>query len=130
MPPPVYTLEQADRALPLIRAIVRDLHTQYLRMRARTAMLGRKGALRRAEDHGDLPREVRDTLAEIRSLTRELEELGVTIEHPELGVVSLRATVEGREVHLCWKLGEPALAYFYPVDGTYEGRMPLPRARA
>ncbi|MFQ5860927.1 MAG: DUF2203 family protein [Dehalococcoidia bacterium] len=32
---------------------------------------------------------------------------------------------EGREVHLCWLLGEPEVQFWHEVDAGFPGRQPL-----
>ena len=32
---------------------------------------------------------------------------------------------DGREVYLCWRLGEPEVAYWHELDAGYTGRRPL-----
>ena len=123
-----YTLDKAERALPLIGAIARDLHETYLRMRSRLADLGHDVPLQRIETEADLPEDVRELLTEIRGLGRELRELGVTLEDPELGLVSFRGLVEGLEVNLCWKIGETEVRSWYALGASYEDRRPLPVA--
>jgi hypothetical protein len=33
--------------------------------------------------------------------------------------------LEGREVYLCWELGEEAVAYWHDLEAGYGGREPL-----
>jgi hypothetical protein len=32
---------------------------------------------------------------------------------------------DGREVYLCWKLGEERIDYWHDIDAGYDGRQPL-----
>lgn len=121
----LYTREQADQVLPLVRAIVEDQREVYLRVRRSLA------AFRSIEDldeiSGDhrLPPALRDDLAELRGYLLELEELGARVEDPELGLVTLRGLHGGEVVNLCWKLGEDRIRFWYPKDGDYQARRPL-----
>ncbi|HKZ50425.1 MAG TPA: DUF2203 family protein, partial [Dehalococcoidia bacterium] len=36
-----------------------------------------------------------------------------------------RAVRQGREVYLCWRLGEPGIAFWHELEAGYMGRQPL-----
>ncbi len=130
VPHSLYTPEQADRMLPLVRAIVEDQREVYLRLRRDlTAFRGVEDLEEVSGDHG-LPDGLRDDLAELRDLLLELKELGVTVEDPEIGLVTMRGLVGGEIVNLCWKLGEERVRFWYPDGGSYDARRPLDAAGA
>ena len=41
------------------------------------------------------------------------------------GLVDFPALRDGREVYLCWELGENEVAYWHDLEGGYGGREPL-----
>ncbi len=56
----------------------------------------------------------------------ELEDEGIILRDPERGLIDFTALHNGREVLLCWQLGEDELAWWhFPEDG-FAGRRPLP----
>jgi len=56
----------------------------------------------------------------------ELEAQGIVLRDPERGLIDFTALHNGREVLLCWQLGEEDLAWWhFPEDG-FAGRRPLP----
>ncbi len=124
--PAIRTIEEARRALPLLRAIADDAHTTYVRLRARLRRLRGALPLERVHDDAGLPDEVRTDLRDLNDQMRELAELGARVVDPELGILYVDATVDGHPAHLCWKLGEDDIRYFVPLDGGYEDRRPLP----
>lgn len=122
---PTYTRDQADRALPLIRAIARDFHVTYVDLRQRLQAYQRDADLSGLRHEEDLPEEIRDRLAELRGLVAELQQLGVTLEDPELGLVSFRGLEGEQVVNFCWKLGEDGVRYAFDLDESYQQRRPL-----
>jgi hypothetical protein len=75
-------------------------------------------------------------VAEAKSLEARIDdglgwfrEQGVQVKGvaPALLDFPARATVDGREqvVLLCWREGEPALAWYHPVETGYLGRAPI-----
>ncbi|MFL5574665.1 MAG: DUF2203 domain-containing protein [Gemmatimonadaceae bacterium] len=125
-----FTVEQANRTLPLVRRIVADVVAQYRRWQDRVRELELLNADRtpnhpvpRAEE---LEREIQSLAAEIDGFTRELAQLGIELKDHSLGLVDFPGVVGGREVYLCWRVGEPAVQYWHDKDAGYAGRRPLP----
>jgi hypothetical protein len=121
----LYTREQADQVLPLIRAIVEDQREVYLRIRRNLAAFRSIEELDEISGDHRLPDAMRDDLAEMRAYLLELEELGARVQDPELGLVTLRGIHHGEVVNLCWKLGEERIRCWFPKDGDYAARRPL-----
>lgn len=121
----LYTPDQADQMVPLIRAIVEDQREVYLRLRHNLAAFRTVEELDEISGDHDLPKTVRDDLAELRTYLLEIEELGVRIDDPEKGVVSMRGLHNGEVVNLCWRLGEERVAYWYPAGGEPADRQRL-----
>ena len=119
--PPRFTRESATAALRLIGPIVRELRLAFDALQRH----GRQGSLRSVAESGDLPPEIRSGLTDVGALLTELQELGVRVEDPELGLVALPGRLEGTDVQFCWKLGEPEVRYWYPEGGSYDQRRPV-----
>jgi hypothetical protein len=124
----LYTPEQADSVLPLVRAIVEDQREVYIRLRRNLKAFRSVEDLEDVSGDHSLPTGMRDDLAELRSLLIELKELGVNVEDPEIGLVTMRGLHDGEVVNLCWKLGEDRVRFWYPEGGSYSGRRPLDAA--
>ncbi len=131
----VFTLQQANATLPLVRAIVGDLvelSREVFERRHRLAILfeGRKrdtfGPYRDelAQIEEDLDR---DTVR-LQEYAEELEQLGVELRSATEGLVDFPAVMEDRLVFLSWKLGEPEVGFWHELDGGYQGRQPLNRS--
>jgi hypothetical protein len=121
----LYTREQADQVLPLVRAVVEDQREVYLRVRRNLSEFRSLEELDEISGDHRLPRAMREDLAEMRTYLLELEELGVKVEDPELGLVTMRGMHRGEVVNLCWKLGEDRVRFWFPKDGDYAARRPL-----
>src|SRR4051812_30983253 len=128
-----FTVAQANATLPLVRAIVRDISELALSLRDRQDRLarlneqGREGNLSTAHDE-----ELRQVEAELergqesmRDYIRELLQLGVELKDPFTGLVDFPSQFEGREVYLCWRLGEPDVGHWHELDAGFAGRQKL-----
>jgi hypothetical protein len=62
----------------------------------------------------------------IQPILDGLEELGIVLRDPARGLIDFPAIHLGRQVHLCWQLGEDDIGWWhFPEDG-FAGRHPLP----
>lgn len=127
---PVFTVELANRTLPLVRRIVADIVQEYPRWRDLVARYELLSAGARPEwgeslDMQRVHREI-ETLAErIESYRRELEQIGCQLKDAETGLVDFIGMHEGRPVCLCWKHGEDSVAHWHEIDAGAAGRQPI-----
>ncbi len=54
-----------------------------------------------------------------------IDALGLTLRDIEHGLVDFPALVSGRQVWLCWQLGEPAIGWWHALDSGFSERRPL-----
>lgn len=69
----------------------------------------------------------------VEALTEELRafaEAGVAVKDLETGLCDFVARREGRDVYLCWRLGEKQVAHWHELDTGFAGRRPLESAPA
>ena len=125
VPHRLYTREQADQVLPLVRAIVEDQREVYLRVRRSLSAFRSLEDLDEISGDHHLPRAAREDLAELRSFMIELDELGLRIADPELGLVLFRGLHRGEIVNFCWKLGEDRVRFWFPAGSHYAERRPI-----
>lgn len=127
----LFTVDQANATLPLVRSIVGDiseLSQSILERRERLQLLKRE---RRRDDDvyaDELAQTERDVEGDVKQLKEyidELTRLGVDLKSAPEGLVDFAGELEGREVCLCWKLGESEVLYWHEVDAGFAGRQPL-----
>lgn len=63
--------------------------------------------------------------ARLEEALNRIQETGCLVKDLDTGLVDFPALREGREVYLCWKLGEPGIEYWHGVEEGYAGRKPL-----
>ena len=131
----VFTVEQANRTLPLVSRIVQDIVTRYACWQERVQefeVAAANARIDRPDPRAEaLQHEVQEIAREIEGYVNELTELGVEFKGFDLGLVDFPGHLGGRDVYLCWRLGEPAVEYWHERDAGFAGRQPLsPRAVA
>ncbi|MFW6153893.1 MAG: DUF2203 domain-containing protein [Planctomycetota bacterium] len=117
-----FTLEQANRAVVLVRRILADVLDRYQRVLDEQEMLDvyqRKGPAEKARaTQGRIIRLVE----RLQSLSDELVEIGVEMKDWAGGIVDFPAWVDGREIQYCWQYGEDQILYWHEIDDGCAGR--------
>jgi hypothetical protein len=63
---------------------------------------------------------------DVKEAIAELEEQGIVLRDADRGLIDFPALHSGREVLLCWQLGEESLAWWHLPEEGFAGRRPLP----
>jgi len=125
----IFTVEEANRTLPLVGRIVDDLVREH-RMwedKVREFELATVGSRpERPDPIAELLQTEAQRLAKnIEGYIAELNDLGVICKGMGTGLVDFRGQIDGRDVFFCWKLGEPSVQYWHEVDAGFVGRQRL-----
>mgnify|MGYP002626274305 CR=1 FL=1 len=131
-----FSVSQANQTLPLVRAIVPDIVELFRDIQERRERLAgvqrRRGASRQNEEPNLYTEELEQAEEDLQKdeerlleFISELDELGAHSKHPLLALFDFPCLHEGREVCLCWKLGEASIEHWHEVDGGFSGRRPV-----
>jgi hypothetical protein len=131
----LFTPEEANAALPTVRSAVerlvaarRSLSELELRLASlRSRVAGNGGGLHPGSV-GELQEEAAVAANRLGKAVEELDRLGIQVKDPDTGLVDFpaRHPVDGSTVLLCWRLGEPDVAWWHTLEGGFAGRKPLP----
>lgn len=125
-----FTLAEAQSLIPDVDRLLRqavDLKTGYANAERRVdsfqerivlmgGMVVDRDKVREAKDRRD------EAAAGLRSVIEQVQELGCLIKDLDTGLIDFPTTFQGREVYLCWKLGEPSIAWWHGVEEGFAGR--------
>jgi hypothetical protein len=78
-----------------------------------------------ANGGGDEGKQVGVAFLEVRRLLETIEQSGIVLRDIDRGLVDFPAVIEGREVYLCWELGEDEVAFWHELETGFGGREPL-----
>ena len=121
-----FTVAEANRLIPRISALVEGL--RHNRRRLQNQRPAAEALARKAEGNGGggaASTYLVDYLATFQRAMAEIEGVGVILKDLERGLIDFPHWRDGREVYLCWKLGEERIAYWHDIDSGYAGRQPL-----
>ena len=119
----LFNLDSANRSLPLVRRVVDDIVREYRElMKLRDA----REELSTAEVAGpklDAMRAAAEQHVErLNALQDELREVGCELKDWKTGLVDFPAVHDGRQVWLCWKLGEERVSHWHELHEGFSGR--------
>ena len=125
-----FSLEQANSTLPLVKRIVRDIvrtHSEVLKCQQQLEKT--TGRQQQRQQQTQTPQETQGQLE--RHMTRledyveELTEVGCELKDYQMGLIDFTGRHQGRDVCLCWKLGEERIAFWHELDAGFAARQPV-----
>jgi hypothetical protein len=120
--PKTYSITEANELLPYLAPALVELREKY----EKAAEIKRAMTRASVSNGGSSQRERwTRTLARVDELMEKLAEWGLLLRDIETGLVDFPAVIDGRAAFLCWRLGEPRVAYFHLADEGFQGRRPL-----
>ena len=124
-----FTVEDANKTLPLVRRIVSDAVRDYWRWQEKVREYEEVAANRTINEPNDeadrLEKETQQLARDIDGYIAEIRQLGVEMKGIDSGLVDFPAEVNGRTVLLCWQLGEESVQYWHEEDAGFAGRQPV-----
>lgn len=117
-----FTVEEANGLLPDLIPLLESLRDAHEAMSAH-----REEVQTSAQTNGGGPahRAFAEASARAAGALGRIEELGVMVREPATGLVDFLGVRRGEEIYLCWRLGEPAVAWWHPLEGGFAARQPL-----
>ena len=125
-----FTVEGANKALPLVNRIVVDILHDYEiwrdHMRQYELLSGEA-----PEESSESPEQlalrqkVDDVAHSINGYMEELAQIGCVFKGFDQGLVDFYSKRDDRDVFLCWRFGEPAVEHWHELEGGFTGRQPV-----
>ena len=123
--PRIFTLEHANRTLPLVQRIVADMVRQYKKVDALEERCHMRRPSVSSDAQAKLCRQYEAELEKLRELSAELAAIGCEIKDWRIGLIDFAAVREGRVVELCWRLGEAKIEHWHEVGAGFQNRRPI-----
>ena len=150
-----YDLDEANAAIPEVRTILeslRDQRAELIRLRDEVLARGEEaearsdapteanvggGGRRAPEVNDDAGTDADDTDVRILRLRMQgvidrmqagvvrIDELGITLREIETGLIDFPALASGRQIWLCWRLGEGDIDWWHELNEGFGGRRAL-----
>ncbi len=124
-----FTVDEANRTLPFVRRVVSDIVVSYRSWKQRVyryELVAAEGNTTvESEEQIKLREEIDEVAHRINRFVAELKLIGCVFKGFDDGLVDFHSEMDGREVFLCWKLGEDSVEHWHEIDVGFAGRQQL-----
>ncbi|MBI4306573.1 MAG: DUF2203 domain-containing protein [Chloroflexi bacterium] len=127
-----YTPSDANKLLPWLTQQLQHVKAAAATLREAQAAVQSLSSKARGNGSHDLSpllseaeRTAANRLREFEAAVKQIGEREVQIRDFDIGLVDFPGDREGRPVWLCWKIGEPEVAFWHESDQGYTSRQPL-----
>jgi hypothetical protein len=132
-----YDVDRANAAIPEMREILELLRDQRAELiRLRDLVLERQSAVEAGpaarggdDDPDDELRLIRlrmqGLIDQMQAGVARIDSLGITLRDIESGLIDFPALANGRQIWLCWRLGEEEVDWWHELSTGFESRQPL-----
>ncbi len=124
MPEKFYSVDEANALVPKLKPVLERIRkTQETLAQDKTVAAMREKA---AQNGGGLPgRHLSELTKTLDRDLRQLQEWGIVLRDPSIGLIDFFHQREGETVFLCWKLGEARVEWWHPLETGIAGRQRL-----
>jgi hypothetical protein len=127
-----FTPDEANELLPTVRPLVERMVEAKRALDAAqaeaddvsTRISGNGGGLPPAR-LAEVDAGVNRRATELAGALEEIQALGVVVKDLDTGLVDFPSVRDGRDVLLCWRLGEDEVAFWHGYDDGFAGRRPI-----
>lgn len=131
MRPRLFTLEEANALLPRLKNLlfqIQESKAKHDRLEEQAEEYAHHVS---SNGHvvekqlNETRQELAKAAAEVNSLIQRVNDLGCEVKDIDEGLVDFRTERDGRDVYLCWKLGEPDIRWWHDLETGFASRRPL-----
>jgi len=120
-----FTVAEANRALTLVRRITQDIVAAYGAYTGRLASVDAASPVERTTARHLHRDEIEDARSRLDGYIAELQSVGLELDDPEQGIVHFPARHKGRDICLCWRMGEDSVMYWHELHENFASRKPV-----
>lgn len=126
----IFTVREANRALPRLARLLRLLQDRYRWLRTNRHRPEYLVGDYKIVNEGLVDPAYLRALLSVRAALKEVEKLGAQVKDINTGLVDFPSRLYGRDVLLCWRLGEEQVKFWHDPESGFAGRQPLPTGQA
>jgi hypothetical protein len=127
-----FTREEAEALLPEVTTLLLAIQEKRKELLEREAALAELRRRMASNGHGmqgqlaQLQREAARLVNALKALITDIHQLGIQLKDLDMGLIDFPALRKNNEeVLLCWRLGEPRIAYWHSLEDGFKGRRPI-----
>ena len=117
-----YTLDRANERIADLDGMLILLRTQRDELRELKTTFETTDS---ADDQRRLRLRMQGLVDQMQASVARIDGWGITLRDIDTGMIDFPALVAGRQVWLCWQLGEGPIAWWHELEDGFAGRRPL-----
>jgi hypothetical protein len=117
-----YTVDEATALLPFLAPTLVELREKFEEADRIRTEIEKVAATNGGSPERD---EWSRILARVSELIDRITEWELQLRDISTGLVDFPGVLRGDDVYLCWRLGEPEVAYYHSADDGFAGRRPI-----
>lgn len=117
-----YTIDRANDRLLELDGMLTQLRAQRDELRELKAAFDAAPA---GDDQRRLRLRMQGLVDQMQAAVAQIDTWGITLRDIDTGLIDFPALVSGRQVWLCWRLGEGPVEWWHELDDGFAGRRPL-----
>lgn len=117
-----YTLDRANDRIADLDGMLTLLRTQRDELRELKKTFEDTES---ADDQRRLRLRMQGLVDQMQASVARIDGWGITLRDIDTGMIDFPALVSGRQVWLCWQLGEGPIAWWHELEDGFAGRRPL-----
>ena len=120
-----FTVDEANALLPEISELMESLQARRTRVVESRQHMVELLSKRRSDVGGPVASALVQDFIAIEDLARQIKSYGCLIKDLNTGLVDFLSKRGDREVYLCWRFGEPRVAFYHELHTGFAGRHPI-----
>jgi hypothetical protein len=124
--PRYFTVAEANALLPVLRPQVEQLMRTWRRLsETHDQVLAILESKPRDDVGGGVLAQAAADIIRAQDTMMSIHALGAELKDPATGLLDFPALRNGIVVYLCWRYGEPRVAFWHPIETGFAGRQPI-----
>lgn len=120
-----FTVDEANALLPEISSLMESLQARRANVVESRQHMVELFSRRQSDVGGPVASALVQDFVAIEGLARRIRSYGCVIKDLNSGLVDFLSKRDDREVYLCWRFGEPRVAFYHELHTGLAGRLPL-----
>lgn len=128
MGPRKFTVTEANKAIPRIAKLIEDLREKLGWLNSNRQPVSYVVEQYKIVNESPVDANYFKALLRVRRDLKEIHDSGAQVKDIQSGLVDFPSRLFGKDVLLCWKMGEDEIRFWHDLESGFSGRQPLPDA--
>ena len=120
-----FTVEEANELLPEINTLMEKLQSRRANVISARQQMKDLLSVGHSDVGGSLASALVQDFIAIEALAQRIRSFGCVIKDLNAGLIDFLSVRDDREVYLCWRFGEPKVAFYHELHSGFAGRQPV-----